>query len=44
MRAALPDLPDALAVNDLEPAALALMPEIGERSSRRARPAPTTSC
>jgi 4-diphosphocytidyl-2C-methyl-D-erythritol kinase len=25
------DLPDELAVNDLEPAALALMPEIGER-------------
>jgi 4-diphosphocytidyl-2-C-methyl-D-erythritol kinase len=31
VRAALPDLPDALAVNDLEPAALDLMPEIRER-------------
>jgi 4-diphosphocytidyl-2-C-methyl-D-erythritol kinase len=31
VRAALPDLPGELAVNDLEPAALALMPEIGER-------------
>jgi len=31
VRAALPDLPDALVVNDLEPAALALMPEIAER-------------
>jgi 4-diphosphocytidyl-2-C-methyl-D-erythritol kinase len=31
VRAALPDLPDELATNDLEPAALALMPEIGER-------------
>lgn len=31
VRAALPDLSSALAVNDLEPAALALMPEIGER-------------
>jgi 4-diphosphocytidyl-2-C-methyl-D-erythritol kinase len=31
VRAALPDLPAALAVNDLEPAALALMPEIAER-------------
>jgi 4-diphosphocytidyl-2-C-methyl-D-erythritol kinase len=31
VREALPDLPAALAVNDLEPAALALMPEIGER-------------
>jgi 4-diphosphocytidyl-2-C-methyl-D-erythritol kinase len=31
VRAALPDLPDALASNDLERAALALMPEIGER-------------
>jgi 4-diphosphocytidyl-2-C-methyl-D-erythritol kinase len=31
VRAALPDLPDQLATNDLEPAALALMPEIGER-------------
>ena len=31
VRAALPDLPGGLAVNDLEPAALALMPEIGER-------------
>jgi 4-diphosphocytidyl-2-C-methyl-D-erythritol kinase len=31
VRAVLPELPDALAVNDLEPAALALMPEIGER-------------
>jgi 4-diphosphocytidyl-2-C-methyl-D-erythritol kinase len=31
VRAALPDLPGALAGNDLEPAALALMPEIGER-------------
>jgi 4-diphosphocytidyl-2-C-methyl-D-erythritol kinase len=31
VRAALPDLPDGLAVNDLEPAALALMPEIAER-------------
>jgi 4-diphosphocytidyl-2-C-methyl-D-erythritol kinase len=34
VRAALPDLPGALAVNDLEPAALALMPEIGERMER----------
>jgi 4-diphosphocytidyl-2-C-methyl-D-erythritol kinase len=34
VRAALPDLPDELAVNDLEPAALALMPEIGERMER----------
>jgi 4-diphosphocytidyl-2-C-methyl-D-erythritol kinase len=31
VRAALPDLPAALAVNDLEPAALALMPSIGVR-------------
>jgi 4-diphosphocytidyl-2-C-methyl-D-erythritol kinase len=31
VRGALPDLPSELAVNDLEPAALALMPEIGER-------------
>ena len=31
VRAQLPDLPDELAVNDLEPAALALIPEIGER-------------
>jgi 4-diphosphocytidyl-2-C-methyl-D-erythritol kinase len=31
VRAALPDLPGALALNDLEPAALALMPEIAER-------------
>jgi 4-diphosphocytidyl-2-C-methyl-D-erythritol kinase len=31
IRSALPDVPDELAVNDLEPAALALMPEIGER-------------
>ena len=31
VRAALPDVPAALAVNDLEPAALALMPEIGDR-------------
>jgi 4-diphosphocytidyl-2-C-methyl-D-erythritol kinase len=31
VRRALPDLPAALAVNDLEPAALALMPEIAER-------------
>jgi 4-diphosphocytidyl-2-C-methyl-D-erythritol kinase len=31
VRAALPDLPAELAVNDLEPAALALMPEIAER-------------
>jgi 4-diphosphocytidyl-2-C-methyl-D-erythritol kinase len=31
VRAALPDLPSELSVNDLEPAALALMPEIGER-------------
>ena len=31
VRAALPAVPDAVAVNDLEPAALALMPEIGER-------------
>jgi 4-diphosphocytidyl-2-C-methyl-D-erythritol kinase len=34
VRAALPELPGALAVNDLEPAALALMPEIGERMER----------
>jgi 4-diphosphocytidyl-2-C-methyl-D-erythritol kinase len=38
VRAQLPDLPDELAVNDLEPAALALMPEIGERM-RQARAA-----
>jgi 4-diphosphocytidyl-2-C-methyl-D-erythritol kinase len=31
VRRALPDLPAALAVNDLEPAALALMPEIADR-------------
>jgi 4-diphosphocytidyl-2-C-methyl-D-erythritol kinase len=31
VRAALPDVPDELCVNDLEPAALDLMPEIGER-------------
>jgi 4-diphosphocytidyl-2-C-methyl-D-erythritol kinase len=31
VRAALPDLPDELVVNDLEAAALELMPEIGER-------------
>jgi 4-diphosphocytidyl-2-C-methyl-D-erythritol kinase len=31
VRAQLPDLSDGLATNDLEPAALALMPEIGER-------------
>jgi 4-diphosphocytidyl-2-C-methyl-D-erythritol kinase len=31
VRSALPDLPAELAVNDLEPAALALMPEIGDR-------------
>jgi 4-diphosphocytidyl-2-C-methyl-D-erythritol kinase len=30
VRAALPDLPDALVVNDLEPAALSLCPAIGE--------------
>jgi 4-diphosphocytidyl-2-C-methyl-D-erythritol kinase len=34
VRAALPELPGALAVNDLEPAAMALMPEIGERMER----------
>jgi 4-diphosphocytidyl-2-C-methyl-D-erythritol kinase len=31
VRSALPDVPTGLAVNDLEAAALALMPEIGER-------------
>jgi 4-diphosphocytidyl-2-C-methyl-D-erythritol kinase len=31
VRAAGPDLPDELCVNDLEPAAIDLMPEIGER-------------
>ena len=31
VRAALPDLPDALAVDDLEPAAVELMPEIRDR-------------
>src|SRR5205814_1948113 len=34
VRAQLPDLSDELATNDLEPAALALMPEIGERMER----------
>jgi 4-diphosphocytidyl-2-C-methyl-D-erythritol kinase len=34
VRAALPDVPDELCVNDLEPAALELMPEIGDRMQR----------
>jgi 4-diphosphocytidyl-2-C-methyl-D-erythritol kinase len=34
VRAALPDLRDALAHNDLEPAAIALMPEIADRMAR----------
>lgn len=34
VRAALPDLPDALCVNDLEPAALSLLPELEDTLAR----------